>query len=135
MTLATNDQRGSGATFTLKYPGHQQPVTVTARVDGVGASDQQSVGFDVYDGSGGTAPAERATLANNQAASNPNLMQLTYAGDNGGPVMFKFFNYSGSPVTVTVTPVVVPEPISLTGLLGSTFQSLTSPTGAPAISA
>jgi hypothetical protein len=108
MNVSINGTAGAGQLFKMDYPGGDAPVVINARIDGVLNTDQNTVGFDVFDSMNGATPVEHLTLTTNEFNQDPNLMEFVYSATTPGPVTFQFFNWSQKPVTLSVMPVQMP---------------------------
>ena len=103
--LSIGAAEGAGELFTIAYPGNSAPVVINARIDGVGNTILDTVGFDVYDEENVDKVVEHVTLGTNMFNKDPNLMMFAYSSAKGQTVKLKFFNWSHAPVTLQVMPV------------------------------
>ncbi len=115
MNVSIDATQGAGQFFKMDYPGNNAQVVVNARIDGVTNTDQNNVGFDVFDSLNGASPVEHLTLTTNEFNQDPNLMEFAYSSNTAGPVTFQFFNWSQKPVTLAVMPVLLPVPLMEAG--------------------
>ena len=119
---AGTPSQGTVQTFTFSYPGDGSGVLIDARISGLDAPNYSAAGFNVYDEENVNAPMETATTLTNQKDSVPGSIEFGYSSGHAGMVTVQFFNWSQEPLTLSLTPVSLPN--------GSSLQVVSASAGA-----
>ncbi|MBV8085403.1 MAG: hypothetical protein JO247_11375 [Chloroflexi bacterium] len=94
--------------YTFSYPGDGSLVSLTGVVNGLSGANANLAGINLWDGTSTTSPAQVDTPSYNGAPGSAPLA-VDYVSNTAGTVTVEVYNWTQSPLQVSLTPVQLPN--------------------------